>query len=172
MAACAVGLECGKLPVNNFAVVLVAFRALKIAAVIERLIRQTGVAEIGWSPCVGAMTQTAVLCGVEMPGILAGRGSAIVAGRARAEDLIVVHRGDGFPDISVMAVLANIGCLYVQRSLARRVSAVVTANAIVDDIHVIEVRRHPGDARVAVVAVVAARNMGRVLAGGDRAVMT
>ncbi len=172
MAACAVGLKCGKLPVNNFAVVLVAFCALKIAAVIERFIRQTGVAEIGGSPGVRVVAQAAILCGIEMTRILARRRRAVVTGRTGAENLIVIDRRDRFPYIGIVTILANVGRQHVQWTLAGGVGTVVTANTIVDDIHVIEIRRHPGDARVAVVAVVAARNMGRVLAGGDCAVMT
>ena len=59
----------------------------------------------------------------------------------------------------------------MRRILAGRIRAVVAADAISRDVHVVEVRRYPGDCRVAVIAVLAARNVRRVLAGGDRAVM-
>ena len=58
------------------------------------------------------------------------------------------------------------------RVLAGRVGAVVAADAVARDIHVIEIRRDPGDGCMAVVAVVAARDVRRVLARGGIAVVT
>ena len=58
------------------------------------------------------------------------------------------------------------------RVLAGRVGAVVAADAVARDIHVIEVGREPGDGCMAVVAVVAARDVRRVLARGSVAVVT
>lgn len=57
------------------------------------------------------------------------------------------------------------------RPLTRRINAVVTAETIVGDIGVIEVRRYPGHRRMAIIAVVTARDMPRVLAVSDRTVM-
>ena len=55
--------------------------------------------------------------------------------------------------------------------LARRVGAVVAADAIARDINVIEVRRDPRNRCMAVVAVVAAGDVRRVLARGRIAVV-
>ena len=71
-----------------------------------------------------------------------------------------------------MAVLADIGRRDVGRALAGCVGAVVAADAVARDVHVIEIGREPGDGRVAVVAIIAARDMSRVLAGCRVAVMT
>ena len=70
-----------------------------------------------------------------------------------------------------MAVLAHIGRIDVRRVLARCVGTVVTAEAVIRNIDVIEVGRDPRGRRVAVVAIVTARDVSRVLAGGHRAVM-
>jgi len=56
--------------------------------------------------------------------------------------------------------------------LAGRVGAVMAADAVTRDVHVIEVRRYPGDRRVAVIAVVAAGDVRRMFAGRGIAVMT
>lgn len=56
----------------------------------------------------------------------------------------MVNGGDRRPHTAAMAVLADVGGLHVQRSLAGRVSAIVTTEAVVDDIGMIEIRRHPG----------------------------
>ena len=56
--------------------------------------------------------------------------------------------------------------------LARRIGAVVTADAVVGDVGVIEIRRYPGNRRMTVVAVVAARDMCRVFASRDGPVVT
>ena len=49
-------------------------------------------------------------------------------------------------------------------ALARRLHAVVTAEAIASDVDVIEIGRQPAIGRVTIAAVVATRNMRRVLA--------
>ena len=68
------------------------------------------------------------------------------------------------PNIAAVTVLANIRCLYVQGAFASRISTVVTTAAVVHDIGVVEVRRHPGYGGVTVVAGITAGNMRRVLA--------
>lgn len=55
--------------------------------------------------------------------------------------------------------------------LSRCRAAVVTPGAGSHDGSMIEVGRYPGIARMAVLASIAAGNMRRVLAGGNRAVM-
>lgn len=56
--------------------------------------------------------------------------------------------------------------------LARCLSAVVAADAITEDVYVVEVGRHPADSCMAVVASVVARNMSRVFACGAGTVVT
>jgi len=54
---------------------------------------------------------------------------------------------------------------------ARRVGAVVATDAVARNVHVIEVGGNPGNGRVAVVAVVTARDVSWVLAGRRVAVV-
>jgi len=58
---------------------------------------------------------------------------------ARADDLCVVDRKYWRKHVGIVAVLADIRCLYVCWSLADRFHAVMAADAIVGDIRVSEV---------------------------------
>ncbi len=106
-----------------------------------------------------------------MSRVLAGSLCAVVARRTGAQDLIVVHRNYGLPGVSAVAVFADVCCRNMCLTFARSVSAVVTTEAIVHDIDMVEVGRQPGDRSVAVVAVVAAVYVSRVLAACCDAVM-
>ena len=70
-----------------------------------------------------------------------------------------------------MAVLADIGGIDMRWMFARRIGAVMAADAVGGDVGVVEVGRDPRVGRMTVVAVVAAGNVGRVLACGRVAVM-
>ena len=61
-----------------------------------------------------------------------------------------------------MAVLANIGRTDMVEGLARRIRAVVTAGAAIDDTHMVELCRSPCDRRVTVIAGITALYVGRV----------
>lgn len=71
-----------------------------------------------------------------------------------------------------MAVLADVCCGDVGRVFTGRADAVVAIGAVVHDVRVIKIRRRPRNGRVAVVAVIATRNMGRVFAGSSYAIVT
>jgi len=60
----------------------------------------------------------------------------------------------------------------VDWSLANGIGAVVATHTIVHDVDVVEVGGQPGNRRVAVVAIIAAGDMGWVFAGRYEAVMT
>ena len=97
--------------------------------------------------------------------------NAVMAGTARADNLHVidnVHRGEG---IRIVAVLTNNACSYVSRVLTCRGGSIVTATAVVEDIRMIEVRRQPGGACVAVVAACAARYMCWIFTGCRNAIV-
>lgn len=74
-------------------------------------------------------------------------------------------------DVRRVAVLANIRGLDVGGVFAGCVGSVVAADTIACNVHVIEIRRQPGDGAVAVVTIVATRNMGLVLAGRRHAIV-
>ena len=83
----------------------------------------------------------------------------------------MVHRRDRRKRNGRMAGLAGVCRVCMQRVLARCISAVMAAEAIVDNIRVFERGRYPACGCVTVIAGVATDNMCRVLACGNRAVV-
>lgn len=94
-----------------------------------------------------------------------------MAGRTGPQDLVVVDRCNRRPDDRTVAVLADVRRLDMRRALARRVIAIVTTGAVVNDAGVVEGCGRPGDSRVTVVAIIAARYVRRMFAGRGNAVM-
>lgn len=75
------------------------------------------------------------------------------------------------PDRCVVAILADIGGLYVRRSFACCCCSVVTTGAITHNTGVIEICWTPGNGCVAIFADIVARDMGRVLTNCRNAVV-
>jgi len=115
-------------------------------------------------PGDGGVAIVAVVAAGNVGRVLACRGIAVVAGEAGADDLGVIDHVGRREGHVVVAVLANIRRINMRRMLARSLRAIVTADAVVGDVRVVEVGRDPGIGRVAVVAVVAAGNVSGVLA--------
>jgi len=172
VAARACGLVARRRPVDRFRIVLMALGAKEVAAVILRFIRESRVPVVGRNPRIRAVAQTAVLYGIEVAGVLPGGQRAVVAGRTGAENLVVIDRRHWCPGRCAVAILANIGRLDVGRSLANGICTVVATKAIIHDVDVVKVGRQPGNCRMAVVAIIAAGDMGGVFAGRNNAVMT
>ena len=107
-----------------------------------------------------------------MPGVLAGRGCAVVTGRARAENLCVVNVQYRLPNSRRVAALTNVRRKNVLRILTGRDGAVMTANAVAGYVRMIEIRGQPGDGSMAIITVVAARDVCRMFARGRGAVVT
>jgi len=164
VAACAIRLVARRGPVHRLRIVLMAIRALQVCTMILRLIRECCVTVIRRRPAVGGVADIALLRGAEMIRILPCRCNAIVAASARSQDLAVIHFQNRCKRVGCMAVLADIRCLHVSLVLASRVCAVVTAETVAGDIHVIKVRGHPANRTVTVIAVVATGDMSLVLA--------
>lgn len=160
-----------RLPVNYLRIALVTPGAVEIATMVQRLVRQRRVREVVGQPGRRVVTIVAFPGGNEVAWIYAGRYRAIVTGRTRSEHLRVIHHRRRCKHSSVMAVLANIRRLYMGRILAGCLGAVVTAEAAIDDVDMIEVRWQPRDCRMTVVAVVASRDMRWILARCDGAVV-
>ncbi len=70
-----------------------------------------------------------------------------------------------------MTVLADVCCLDVRWALAGSIATIVAGRTVVCDIDVIEIGRCPGNRGVAIVAVISAGDMSRVLAYGRDSVM-
>ena len=148
-----------------------AFCTIEVSAVIQRFVGESGMAVDSRCPCLWDMTQTAVLGRVEVSRIHASRGYPVMTRCARTDDLIVIDSGHRRPDRGAVTILADIGGQRVQWVLARRIGAVVTTKAIVDDIGVIEIRWRPRNGGMAVIAIVSTRDMRWVFSGrGDTVV--
>ena len=127
--------------------------------------------KIRWCPCDGGVAIIAVVTTREMSGMLSGGSDAIVTRPTAAEHLCMVHQVGWRKGHRVMAVLANIGGLHVRRVLAGRIGAVMAAGTVAADVDVIKVCGHPAIAGMTIVTGVAARNVGRVFARCDIAVV-
>ena len=171
VATSAIRLVDRSLPVHCLRIILMAAGAGEIAGVIQRLVTQTHVLVDMRSPSIGRMAVIALKIRHKVPLVLAGRRVAIMAGEAGANDLRVIHHVGRRKRYVVVAILTNIGGIDVRWILARRIGAVMAADAVVSDIGVIKVGRDPPAGCMAVVAVIATGNVGRVLAFGNIAIM-
>lgn len=79
MATGTIWLECRELPVDNLCVALVTVGTGKVVAVIERFVRQTCVAVIGWRPGIRVVASPAIHVRIEVPRILTRRKRAVMA---------------------------------------------------------------------------------------------
>ncbi len=165
------GLVSRRRPAYGFRIRRMAGGAEEVAAVIQWFVGETRMAEIGRYPCNRTVAKTAVLRRVEVPRVLAGCRCAIVAGCTGAKYLVVVYGRRRHPEVGAVAVLADIGCLHMRRAFASGVGAVMTAEAIVHYIQMVEIRGQPGDRRMTIVTVIAAGDMRGVFAGRRDAVM-
>ena len=84
----------------------------------------------------------------------------------------MIYRQCRLKSTGAVAVLADVGSLYVRRALTRRPYAIVAAHTVVDDTRMIEDCGHPRRCRVTIVALVARRNMIRCLACCLKAIVT
>jgi len=134
--------------------------------------RDISVIEIGRDPGDCRMAVVAVVATRYMSTVFAGGRCAIVAGAASANYLRMVDRECRQPGIRRVTILADIRCLDVILALACRVDTVVAADAVARDIDMVEIRRQPACRRVAILAVVAAGNVGCILPGRDHAIVT
>ena len=94
-----------------------------------------------------------------------------MTGTAGTYHLRVIDIKCGCPYIWVVAILAHVRRRDMRGALADSFHAIMAADAVTGDIHMIEVSRYPAGRRVTVIAIIATRNMGRVFAGCCDAVM-
>ena len=123
-----------------------------------------GVIKVGRYPCHRCMAVVTVVATDDMRGVLARSNCAVVAGTTGTQYLGVINQVGRCPQGAVVAVLANFGGPDVCRILASRIDAVMATGTIGSDVSVVESRWQPSRRGVAVVAIVAAREVSRVLA--------
>lgn len=101
--------------------------------------RDIDVIEIRGQPGNRRVTVITIGAARNMLCILAGRSYAVMTGAAATQHLRMVDRVNGRPDIRVMAVFANIGCLNMRKALAGGFDTVMATDTITSDSHVIEI---------------------------------
>jgi len=117
------------------------------------------------------MTDAALSGGDQMCWVLADGCRTVMTVAATADHLQVIDTSDRRKRDHRVAVLAHIGRLNVGCRFAKRIDIVVATNAVTDDVVVVEVCGDPAVSRVAVVATVAAYNMGGTLAECRRTIV-
>ena len=103
--------------------------------------------------------------------VLASGGDTVVAAAARADDLGVIDDHHRHKDICGVTVFTHNRRLNVCQAFTGCIRAVMAANAVASDVYVIEIGRQPANCAVAVIAIVAAGDMCRVLARGNGAIV-
>ena len=123
-------------------------------------------------PCDRRVAVVAIVAALDVRGMLANRGDAVMAGATEADDLQVIDGKCRQPGIRRVAVLADVARVDVRRWFAGSVDTVMAVDAGAGDADVLEVRGQPARRRVTVVAVVAAVDMPDVLARCSEAIVT
>jgi len=127
--------------------------------------RHIGVIEVRRHPAIGSMAALAITSTLDMLWMLAHCCRAVVTAAASADDLRMINPNHRCPCRVAVAVFADIGAQHMLRVFTGRRGAIMAADAIACYIRVIEVRRHPAIGGMTSLAVVAARDMLRILAG-------
>ncbi len=138
----------------------------------EAVVDDVRMIESGRSPACGCVAVVAGITTGDMCQVLAFGNRAVVAGVTGTNHVGMVHPVRWCENGNVVAVLTNISGLNMRRDLAGRIHAIVTAEAVIADIDMLDVGRSPARCRMAVIAGIAATYMGGVLAFGDRSVVT
>lgn len=172
MTACASRLVGRRRPQDDLRVGLMAICTLQIAAVVQRFVSEPGVTVITRYPGVRNMAQAAILYRVEVVRSLARSCNTVVTAGTGSKHLVVIDGSDRRPYRGVVAILADVRCLHVHWPLAGCVGTVMAAETIIRDVRVIEIRWRPGDSSMAIIAIVPAGNMRRMLARRGYTVVT
>ena len=152
---------------------MLAVLARCLVAIVTRhtVAADAGMIEGGCLPVVFAVTGCAILRGRNMARRLAGRGGIVMAGRATARYLVVIHAQNRRPGQGAVAGFTVDTAVDMTSRLAAGGLAVVTAHAVVLYRCMIEHRIIPAECTVTIAAVVAGLDMIRSLAGGGGAIM-
>ena len=156
------GLDVGRVFTDRLATVMAT----------ETVVHNVCVIECCRYPPDRCMTIVAIISTGDMRRRFPRRNRAVVAGRAGTHDLGMVDNIGRCEENVVVAVLTDFRCLDMRGILADCIGPVVAAEAISRDVDVIKIRRNPRVRRMAVITIVAAGDMRRVLPGGNCAIVT
>ena len=138
----------------------------------DAVARNIRMIEVSWNPGHGRVAVIAIVAARDVGRVHARSRDAHKTGNAGSKYLGVVYRVCGRKRHVVVTILAHVTRVDMSWVLASSLNAVMAVDTIRGNADVVKVRGDPGHARVAVVAIVAARDVGRVLAGRCVAVMT
>jgi len=130
------------------------------------------VVEVRWQPAGCRMTVVALIAAGNVGRVLSSCCNTVMTRAAGAKYLSVVNGEDWLKTDSAVAVFANVRCRDVDRASSSRRYAVVTGNAVADNANMVEQSRQPTGNGVAVVALVARRNVSQCLACRGDAIVT
>lgn len=129
------------------------------------------VVEIRGYPGDRGVAVIAVIATRNMHRVFAGRSDTVMTAAATTQHLGMIDDDCRYPDRWAVTVFANTRCNNVHWPFASRIGAVVAGHAVADDVRMIEIRWCPGDRGVAVVTIIAARNMREIFPCCGEAVM-
>ena len=109
----------------------------------DAIIDDARMIKIRRQPGDSRMTVVAVISACDVRRVFADRRDAVMAGTASANDVRMVDGEDRCEHIGCVAVLADVGRLYMRRAFSGGIGAVVAVDAIAGDTHVIEIGRQP-----------------------------
>ena len=89
------------------------------------------------------MAVIAIVAARDMRRMLACRRRAVMARTASTEHLRVIDSIGRRENICIVTILTNVSCLYMGRTLANGINAVVATGTIIDDTEVVESRWPP-----------------------------
>lgn len=118
------------------------------------------------------MAVVAVVTAADVGGVFADCRNAIMAGAAGAHYVRVVNCNHRLKRDRAVTIFADTRRLYVQRTLTGRCGAVMATDTVSDNACMVEDRGHPRRDVMAVVTLLARRNMSRRFTGGLNAVVT
>jgi len=112
------------------------------------------VIEVRRNPTGGTVTVITLSSGWKMIQVLAHRGDAIMATFTRPQHLEVIHNHHWIPQVSAVAILADIGAADMVKTLTSCGNAIVAVTTTLgSNILVIKIRRDPASAAVAIIAL-------------------
>lgn len=98
------------------------------------------VIEVCGQPADRAVTVIAGIGTGDMRWVLARRDDAVVTGAAHSDDLGVIHGHHWREDVSRVAIFTYVRCLDMCGAFSGCINAVMAADAVPGDIHMIEIR--------------------------------
>jgi hypothetical protein len=150
----------------------VAVDTLQIIAVVQWFVQQPRMHKDVRNPACRIVANIAFSARHEVPVVLSGCRGSIVTGRARSQYLRVIHASHRHPGCWRMAILADLCCQNMAGVFASSISAIVTTEAVVRYVCMIEIRWPPCHGRMTVIAIISTSNVCWMFANCDISVVT